>query len=270
MRTDTPRSASTTQPLGTDLMNRSSLPTLRVLAGAFSLTVSLTFALLGLGPSARAATGTAERASDNASDSANDFSPAERALFMSNQIGSLHPPMALRYAFHKSGSLEPAFDDRVVVQLRAEADGSCCAASGEFLSGERRIQLPDVDDAKGNPVILFFLEREVREMHRLTTGPENYFRKRIRMAIYNGASVRDVSLRYRGAAVPGREIVITPYSDDPNRPRFEKFADKQYTFTLSDAVPGGVVAIRSQVADKTSAAMPLAVEELIVDGAEGR
>ena len=199
-----------------------------------------------------------------------DFSAAERALFMTDQFAKLRPPMTLRYQFHRSGSLEPAFDDKVSITLKAQAgSGRCCDATGEFLSGERRIELPPVEGATGNPVTLFFLERDVREMQRLTTGKSPYFRKRIRMAIFQGAQQRAVTLRYRGKTVAGQEFTITPYVDDPNRPRFEQFANKRYVFTLSDAVPGGVYGIRALVVDpaKSADAPPLLAEELLIDGA---
>ena len=200
---------------------------------------------------------------------AKDFSAAERALFMTDQFAKLHPPMTLRYRFQRSGSLEPAFDDKVSIALKAQqGSGRCCDASGEFLSGERRVQLPPVEGATGNPVTLFFLERDVREMERLTKGKSAYFRKRIRMAIFQGAQQRAVTLSYRGKTVAGQEFSITPYVDDPNRPRFEQLANKRYVFTLSDAVPGGVYAIRALVVDaaKGADAPPLLAEELLIDG----
>ena len=201
-----------------------------------------------------------------------DFSAAERALFMTDQFAKLRPPLTLRYRFQRSGSLEPAFDDKVSIALKAQAgSGRCCEAAGEFLSGERRVELPPVEGASGNPVTLFFLERDVREMERLTKGKSAYFRKRIRMAIFQGAQQRAVTLNYRGKSVAGQEFTITPYVDDPNRPRFEQLANKRYVFTLSDAVPGGVYAIRALVVDtaKGADAPPLLAEELLIDGAAG-
>jgi hypothetical protein len=199
-----------------------------------------------------------------------EFSAAERALFMTDQLTKLRPPMTLHYQFHRSGSLEPAFDDKVSIVLKAQADGTCCDAAGEFLSGERKVVLPPVEHATGNPVMLFFLERDVREMERLTKGKSAYFRKRIRMAIFNGAQQRAVTLRYRGKAVAGQEFTINPYLEDPNRSRFEQLATKRYVFTLSEAVPGGVYAIRTLAADaaKGAEAPPLLAEELLLDGAE--
>ena len=201
---------------------------------------------------------------------AKDFSAAERALFMTDQFAKLRPPMTLRYRFQRSGSLEPAFDDKVSIALKAQpGSGRCCDASGEFLSGERKVELPPVEGASGNPVTLFFLERDVREMERLTKGKSAYFRKRIRMAIFQGAQQRAVTLPYRGKTVAGQEFTITPYLDDPNRPRFEQLANKRYVFTLSNAVPGGVYGIRALVVDsaKGDAAPPLLEEELLIDGA---
>lgn len=199
---------------------------------------------------------------------AEDFSPAERALFMTNQLAALKPPATLNYSFSKAGSMEEAFDDKVSIKLKAKADGKCCAAAAEFLGGPRKLSLPEVDEAEGNPVVLYFLERDIREMSRLTKGQPNYFRKRIRMAIYDGAKITEVSLPYRGKTVAAREIRIAPYLDDPLRARFEKLANKQYVFTLSDAVPGGVYAVRTRIDGESAAAAPLMVEEMVIDGAK--
>jgi hypothetical protein len=115
--------------------------------------------------------------------------------------------------------------------------------------------------------VLYFLERDIREMSRLTKGKANYFRKRIRMAIAESAQIKEVSLPYRGKNVAAREISVAPYLDDPLRTRFEKLANKQYVFTLSDAVPGGVYAVRTRIDGESPAAAPLLVEEMVLDGA---
>lgn len=198
---------------------------------------------------------------------ANDFSAAEQALFIDNQLGKLRPPLTLQYGYRKSGTLEESFDDKVDVVLKAQADGTCCAASARFLTGARKLLQPDVEGARGNPAILYFLERDINEMQRLTTGKANYFRKRIRMAVYQGALVRKLTLKYRGRRVAVREISITPYLDDPNRSRYEKLANKQYLFMLSDAVPGGLYGIRTQINAESADAPPLMVEEMLLDGA---
>jgi hypothetical protein len=195
-----------------------------------------------------------------------DFSAAERLLLMGDQLKQVQPPTTLRYHFQHSGTLETPFEDQVSIQLTRQADGQCCAATGEFLTGERRVTLPEVENALANPVTLYFLEHDIREMQRLTKGKANYFRKRIRMALYQGAQVRDVGFSYRSQTLAGQEIEIQPYLDDPNRGRFEQLARKRYVFLLSDAVPGSVVSIRTS-ASAEGRTSPLIEETLWLDGA---
>jgi hypothetical protein len=195
------------------------------------------------------------------------FSAAERALFMTPHLARLRPPTTLRYQFEKSGTLEDSFADVVTLKLAARADGACCAASADFLTGARRLALPEVEAAEGNPVLLYFLERDIREMNRRTKGQASYFRKRIRMAVFQGARTREVQLTYRGKPIAARQYIVAPYVDDPLRARFETLANKQYFFTLSDAVPGAVVALRSQIDAAQAGAAPLVVEQLLLDGA---
>jgi len=194
-----------------------------------------------------------------------DYSAAERELLMSDQLESVKPPTTLQYAFKRAGSMGDAFDDKVELQLKANGSGQCCDATGTFLTGPRAEQMPEVPDAKGNPVILYFLEHDIREMNKLTKGSQQYFRKRIRMALYDAAQVRDVKANFQGREVAAREIVIAPYVDDPNRNRFAQYVRKQYQFVLSPSVPGGVVAIRTVMVDDKSADM--VTEELLLDGA---
>ena len=199
---------------------------------------------------------------------ANDFSAAEQALFVDNHLSKLRPPTTLHYGYRKSGTLEEAFDDKVDVRLTAQTNGACCAASAQFFSGARQQRQPEVEGAQGNPAILYFLERDIREMERLTQGKANYFRKRIRMAVFQGASIRKLSLIYQGRPVAVQEISIAPYLDDPNRTRYQKLANKQYVFMLASAVPGGLYGIRTRINGETADAPALMVEEMLIIGAE--
>ncbi len=200
-----------------------------------------------------------------AAASAPEFSAAEQALFVNNHLSVLKPSTTLHYRLRKSGSLEPGFDDKASIALSAQPDGKCCAATAEFLSGPRRLALPDIEAAQGNPVILFFLERDIREMERLTKGKANYFRKRIRIAVAEAATIRDVTLPFDGRNIAAKEISITPYADDPLRARFEQLINKRYVFTLSDAVPGAVLSIRTQVDAAAAGSPPLLAEEMALD-----
>ena len=197
---------------------------------------------------------------------AQDYSVAERSLFMTPHLRNVSPPSTLHYRFQKGGTAEAGFEDKVAIHLDPEPNGECCAGRGEFLSAERRVVLPDIEHAEGNPVILYFLERDVRDMQRLTKGQPNHFRKRIRMAIYNDARVREAQFDYQGKRIAGQEITILPYLADPSRDRFEQYAGKEYVFLLSDAVPGGVFGIRTRSGPAGSTTEPLILEEMVIEG----
>lgn len=175
------------------------------------------------------------------------FSEAEQRLFVDDHLRGLRGPTTLEYAYAKRGSLEDAVEDTARVVVGAPAAGGGQTVKVEYLTATRKLELADIDAANANPVILFFLERDVREMHRLTGGSANYYRKRIRMALADGASVEKVTRTIGPRRIAATEIRLTPYRDDPARSRYEKFADKAYTFTLSDDVPGKVVELRTEV-----------------------
>jgi hypothetical protein len=191
------------------------------------------------------AAASAQQAPDAAASSA-PISRAEQAVFMDPHLQNLQPPVRLQYRFRRSGSQarDSAFDDEVSLDLKPRADGRCCAAQGRFLSGARAMALPDLEDARSNPVTLFYLEREVRELQRRTGGQAAHFRRRIRLALAD-ASVVPVTIRHDGRELQAQRVSIAPYLDDPQRARFERFAATRYEFTLSPQVPGGVVSIRT-------------------------
>ena len=196
-----------------------------------------------------------------------EFSAAERRLFVDDHLATLSRAATLEYAFSHRGSLEKAFDDTVTIRVGPPGGATGRPVKGTFLSDTRRIELPELEHATGNPVILFFLEREVREMHRLTGGSESYYRKRIRMALAQGADIRDVEAPVGARRVRATEIRLAPYRDDPVRSRYERFAETTYVFTLSNDVPGAVVEMRSELRAPADAAktpqQPLLVAEVL-------
>ncbi len=171
------------------------------------------------------------------------FSKAEKLVFTENHLANVKAPGALRYSFVKSGTLEAGFQDEVRIDLDRNRK-----VQGSFLTGARALQLPDIELPEANPVILYFLEHDIRDMERLTKGKSAYFRKRIRMTMVDEAQVRDTTVSWQGRTLPAQEVTLTPYLTDPARSRYERFSNKRYTFVLVKDVPGGVYQIRSVMA----------------------
>ncbi|MDT3672118.1 MAG: hypothetical protein ROZ37_17490 [Aromatoleum sp.] len=191
-----------------------------------------------------------------------DFSSAEQQVFAAPHLENLPDSATLRYRYRKNEAGQAAVDDEVVVTARREEGRPGRAVQVDYLHGDRHLALPEVDNATSNPLILYFLESDVRDMHRRLGGQENYFRRRIRLALAEGAHVSTVAVRYRGQVLQGTRVEIHPYANDTLAERFRGMADKVYLFTLSPQVPGGVYELRSRVAAVASREEPL-LEEIL-------
>ncbi len=178
-----------------------------------------------------------------------EFSVAETKLFIDDHLQGVPASTTLDYAYTKRGSLESPVDDTARVIVGSAAEGSGRSVKVQYLSKTLALalELADIDGANANPVILYFLEHDIREMHRLTGGSTYYFRKRIRMALAEGGQVTTPAVDVGSRRVATTQIRIAPYRDDPARSRYEKFADKIYVFTLSEEIPGKVVEVHSEV-----------------------
>ena len=114
-------------------------------------------------------------------------------------------------------------------------------------------------------MILHFLEREVRELRRLTGGSVTYYRNRIRKALAGDARVRQRQVTFDGKDVEAVEIRVDPFVNDPARDRFEKFADRYYVMVLSPEIPGEVLEMKAELMgrDGTAEAGKLVQSEVL-------
>jgi len=176
-----------------------------------------------------------------------DASPAERVLFMQPHLTNVRPPRTLRYAYVEEGGAGGTINDTMTIELRADPAGTCCDVSGSFLSGARALRLPEISQARSNPALLYFLEHEVRQLQQQTRGQSAHFRQRIRLALAERATISATTVRWRGRDEAAQRVHIAPFIDDPYRERFEEISKKEYDFVMSDAVPGGVYQVLTQV-----------------------
>lgn len=196
-----------------------------------------------------------------ASEGVSPPSKAEQLLFMTPQMAGMKTPRKIAYDY-ASASAAGTKSDHVSLATLPAADGHCCAAHVDFLSGEQAITLPDLDDAQGNPILMYFLESEVRQLERATKGQAAHFRRRIRTALSDDAKVTDTTVRWNGKDVPAHVIHIAPFLTDPYRLRFQTEATTEYDFTLSDAVPGGLVRLAATVPAAKAGDPPLSARSL--------
>ena len=185
-------------------------------------------------------------------------SEAERLVFSHDHLANSRSPRSLRYGYLEEAQGKPRVTDRAVLTLSAGAAGGCCDVHGDYLSGALMVNLPDVPQARGNPVLLYFLEGEVRRLQRTTSGQAAHFRRRIRQSLADAATVSDTTISWGAQSVPARMVRVAPFVDDPFRDRFQDQAATEYVFLLSDAVPGGVYQLRATLPGKAARTLTLA------------
>ena len=188
----------------------------------------------------------------NATTDPKVLSPANQALFTSDHMASIKEPGVLVYDFERKGSLGDAFKDTIEAKITKVWPDGGKDVTFHFLSGAHHIEFRNFEDYVGNPIFMLFLERDVRELHRLTKGGAVYFRNRIRNALAGSATVKPTSFGFGGKTVKGTEIRIEPFANDPLNDRYPRFAKRSYVFLLSDEVPGGFYKVDSFTPDPSS------------------
>ena len=192
-------------------------------------------------------------------------SEAERLVFLHDHLAAHRQPQSLRYRYLEETQGKAPVGGQAVLTLSVPAGGRCCDVHGDYLTGAAAVNLPDIPDAHANPVLLYFLEGEVRRLQRTTTGQAAHFRRQIRQSLADTATVTEGSIRWAGATVPARTVRVAPFLADPYRPRFAEQAATEYAFVLSDAVPGGVYQMSATLPAAAAGAVPLARRTLTIE-----
>ncbi|HVJ54096.1 MAG TPA: hypothetical protein VM689_16635 [Aliidongia sp.] len=177
-------------------------------------------------------------APDNADLASRPLSPAQIALFETPHLQAIDHPETLRYRYERVG-LDPLVDSVTLHIETIHPDGTKYV-SFEFLTGEHHQFFPAVDEFKGNPLLMLFLEHDVREMKQQFGVASAYFRDQVRSAFVDRAKMADTTIELDGKTVPAKEITLKPYEGDARFEKLPAVKDKTYSFILSDQVPGEI------------------------------
>lgn len=192
-----------------------------------------------------------------------ELTQAQKLLFDTPHLSNLLAGDTVSYNYAKSGTLEPVFEDKVELLINAVLADQRRSLEASFLSGERRIPFASSSGFHGNPLIMLFLERDAREMSRLTGGSAAYFRNRIRHALAKPDVVTEsVRVPFAGEALSGTRVELVPFGEDPLLDRYAALADKRYTFIVSAQMPGGIYRLESE-APPASGGEPVIRETLL-------
>ncbi len=175
-------------------------------------------------------------------DDTRPLSPAQVALFETPHLRNVDSAKTLRYGFVREGGA--GFTDEIAVRVRRVNPDGTKNLAFDYLTGDRRVKLPELDNFRGNPLLMVTLERDVLEMKEQVGLSTSYFRNKIREAFVSAAAVTSVTFSVAGAAVPAQAITVQPFKGDERLVRIPSLQEKSYTFVLADAVPGTLVEIR--------------------------
>lgn len=173
------------------------------------------------------------------------LSPAQLVLFETPHLASLRPPVRLDYDFLREESGKEPVVDTIRLEVRASAgrDGKR-DVSPEFLTGPRALHYPPALGFGGNPLLVFALDRDARELSAATGGTPTWFRNRFRQALATAAELRPTEIEFEGRQLPATVITLTPYTGEP---RARRYQDRRYAFTLAEALPGWFHTIRAEL-----------------------
>lgn len=184
-------------------------------------------------------------------------------VFYAPHFSKLQNGSVITYKFVRKAEdpkLDPSFEDTVSVKVGPS--GAEDSVTVDLFSGARAINLPNMSKT-GNPVIVAVLEQDVKEMNKSLGGSPFYFRNRLRQAIAADTPAEPTKVDFRGKTVDGWKVTVKPFqNDEANKGKLGQYAERSYELIFSDAVPGGLYALKT-VTPKADGA-PLLTEELTV------
>ena len=191
------------------------------------------------------------------------LSPAQVVLFETPHLRNVTQAGTLAYDFVRDGVA--GFSDTVAVHVRRVNPNGTKDLAFDYLSGPRRVQFPELDGFRGNPVLMHTLERDTVAMKEALGVSSNYFRNKIRESFVS-ATVSDATYMLDGKPVPARVVVVRPFEGDTRLQRMASVQAKTYTFVLCDAVPGTVAEIRIEMPADGPMAAPAFAERVTFKG----
>ena len=171
-------------------------------------------------------------------------------VFEPGRFARITEPQTLRYRFDTRGRgmAEPQSAPGRMEVREIEADGDKKVWLDLF-EGEAHRAIGPVNAKDQNPLLLVFLQIDVTEMSRLTTGSAVYFQQQIRKAFNRQVPTEAVEIEVDGQRLPATRITLKPFTADPRIDQFPAFRDKAYEMTVADAVPGGLWSVVARTPD---------------------
>jgi len=181
------------------------------------------------------------------------FSDINNEIFDNAHLKNIKQEGTLNYIYKKEHFVDGPRQDTIDLVLSNLRNTGRKDTHIDFFTGKFNRPYQDRENQKGNSVVVFFLEFDVRELAKTinSSRPErwHYLQKKVKWQLARGAKKQEIEIDFNGAKVPAEQYIIRPYINDPKKADFPLYANKYYIFTLSEAVPGGIYQVRTIVPD---------------------
>lgn len=192
------------------------------------------------------------------------LSPAQIELFETPHLKNVDHVATLQYRFERTG-MEPLVD-KVSIRIAAIHDDGTKFVSFDFLSGEHHAFFPAVDDFRGNPLLMVFLQYDVLDMRQHIGVAASYFRNEIVRGFADQATVTQESYVWNGKPVPAERITLKPFAHDQRFEHLPAIQAKEYSFVLSEQIPGELAELAASMPADDSLHTPAWTERLTFTG----
>lgn len=169
---------------------------------------------------------------------------AQDQLFELGVLDAVTTGQSLSYAHARAGTaadpnvLRPITDGDVELRIVDDIETGGRDALVTLREGARARDLTPFPAEAGNPLLMVFMETNVRSMAAATGGSPHYIRNRMREALRTQDRAETVAVVLDGRSIEARRFSFRPFDDDPNAARMGAFADLEISFLVSEEVPG--------------------------------
>ena len=195
-----------------------------------------------------------------------ELTEVHKLLADKNHLSNLKTPIKIKYIFKKTGSLEPGFNDRVVMIVPEKNDKGVYDIKFDFFSSYNKEDIKSASYKTTNPIFHAFWEHDIQLMTRLTKGSWIYFRKRITWAMSDPYKFKILPAEciMNEKKVDGQTVELIPFEQDYDSEKFKKYAKKRYYVTVCEKVPGMIYEMGTIVPSEDGS-KPLMKETLTFD-----
>lgn len=167
---------------------------------------------------------------------------ATKVLFETVHLNKLEAGSKLSYRLEQTISNEkllgpPIKDDITVAIARVSSNGKRDVKVSIF-TGERARPVQSITGLTGNPLLVIFLDRAVRNYHRVAGGKIVYLKNRFKIELAKHAKVKATKVSYNGKEVDGYRVSVEPFVRDPSRYKMHGYEGSTFSFVVSKDIPG--------------------------------